>query len=152
MIRGVDHINIVVGDIERSVAFYAGLLGLEVTRRARLSGDWIEAVVGLKGVEAEVVFVQPRDGGPRIELIQYFTPAGSSPPENRLANTRGLRHIALRVENLDDAHARLVAAGVPFQGPPVAVPGDVVRHDAGRKRLCYFHDPDGVLLELTEYT
>jgi hypothetical protein len=24
--------------------------------------------------------------------------------------------------------------------------------DAGRKRLCYFHDPEGVLLEVAEYT
>ena len=27
----------------------------------------------------------------------------------------------------------------------------VVTHDAGHKMLCYFHDPDGILLEITEY-
>jgi hypothetical protein len=41
---------------------------------------------------------------------------------------------------------------VPFIGPPASVPGDVVTHDAGRKRLCYLHDPDGVILELAEYS
>jgi catechol 2,3-dioxygenase-like lactoylglutathione lyase family enzyme len=35
---------------------------------------------------------------------------------------------------------------------PVAVPEGVVKHTAGRKRLLYFHDPDGVLLELAEYS
>ena len=63
----------------------------------------------------------------------------------------GLRHVAFRVRKMDEIHRRLVAAGVEFVGPPVKVPGDVVRHDAGDKRLCYFHDPDGVILELAEY-
>ncbi len=41
--------------------------------------------------------------------------------------------------------------GVKLLGEPVVVPEAVVTHDAGHKMLCYFHDPDGVLLEITEY-
>ena len=48
-------------------------------------------------------------------------------------------------------HARLIEAGVKIFGPPVLVPNGVVRHDAGNKQLLYFLDPEGVLLELTEY-
>jgi len=36
-------------------------------------------------------------------------------------------------------------------GPPVSPPSSVIRHDTGQKTLCYFHDPDGVLLELAQY-
>ena len=151
MIGSIDHINIVVKDLERSVRFYVDLLGLEETRRAYLEGAWIEQIVGLKEVQAEVVYVQPHGGGPRIELIHYRAPEGVVLPECAQPNTMGLRHVAFRVEKMDAIHRRLVAAGVEFVGPPAKVPGDVVRHDAGDKRLCYFHDPDGVILELAEY-
>ncbi|MBN2312012.1 MAG: VOC family protein [Candidatus Hydrogenedentes bacterium] len=149
-IHGIDHINVVVTDLERSVRFYTELLGFEKTRYARLEGDWIESVVGLKGVQAEVVYVQP-PAGPRIELIRYHAPAGAVLPETAQANTAGLRHVAFRVDDIRAVCARLEAAGVDVIGPPTPVPGGVVQHDAGRKSLCYFRDPDGVLLELAEY-
>ncbi len=151
MISQVDHINIVVQDLERATRFYTDMLGMRVTRRAHLQGEWIERVVGLAGVRADVVYVQPEGGGPRIELIHYAAPAGARLPACALANTVGLRHIALRVDDMDAARQRLEGAGVRFLGPPVAVPLETVSHEAGQKRLCYFHDPDGVLLELAEY-
>lgn len=151
MIEHIDHVNIVVTELERSVRFYTELLGLRVTRRAHLEGAWIEQVAGLKGVRADVVYVQPPGGGPRIELIQYHAPAGVVLPACALPHTAGLRHIAFRTADMDETYRRLREAGVVFIGAPAAVPGQVVQHDAGRKRLCYFHDPDGVILELAEY-
>jgi catechol 2,3-dioxygenase-like lactoylglutathione lyase family enzyme len=151
MVRQVDHINLVVTDLARSVRFYTALLGLRETRRAHLEGAWIERIVGLPGVVAEVVFLQPDGGGPRLELLQYQAPLGVALPANRLPHTVGLRHIAFQVTDIDAMCARLAAAGVALVSPPVVVPGGVVRHDDGQKRLCYFHDPDGVLLELAEY-
>lgn len=151
MIQHVDHINIVVNDLEKSVAFYTKVLGLQETRRARLEGDWIDRVAGLDGVSAEVVYVEPPNGGPRIELIQYHAPEGADFAGNAKANTRGLRHIAFRVQNIEEVVKRLNAAGVECLHPPITVPTGVVQHDAGEKRLCYFLDPDGALLELAEY-
>ena len=151
MVKHVDHINIVVSDLEHSVRFYTEALGLKETRRARLTGDWIEAIVGLKGVEADVAFVQPIGGGPRIELIQYRAPVGEEFAAHSRPNTHGLRHIAFQIDDMEVTRKRLEAAGVQFFGPPVEVPGGVVEHDDGRKSLCYFLDPDGVLLELAAY-
>jgi catechol 2,3-dioxygenase-like lactoylglutathione lyase family enzyme len=152
MIRSVDHINIVVEDLERSARFYVDLLGFEETRRAHLEGDWIEAVVGLKGVRADVVYVQPSGGGPRIELIKYEVPTGVALPENAQPHTVGLRHVAFRVDGIHALCDRLREAGVELVGPPTQVPSAVINHDAGHKTLCYFHDPDGVVLEFAEYT
>ncbi len=147
----IDHVNIVVSNLERSVDFYTRLLGFEQTRQATLEGEWIESVAGLKGVHAEVAYIQPPGGGPRIELIEYRSPAGEVLPANAMANTVGLRHLAFRVEDAWGLYERLRSEGVAFLAPPVRVPGKVVRHDEGDKSLCYFHDPDGVLLELAQY-
>jgi len=147
----IDHINIVVSDLERSVKFYTEILGFEKTNSAHLEGDWIESIVGIKGVVADVVFIVAPAGEPRIELLRYKFPIGESIPLNSLANTIGLRHIALRVDDIQASAKKLKDAGVRLLSEPVTVPTTVVTHDAGHKMLCYFYDPDGVLLEITEY-
>jgi hypothetical protein len=63
MIQGIDHLNVVVGDMARSLAFYTGVLGGVKTKEARLTGEWIERIVGLKGVQAHAVFVELPGGG-----------------------------------------------------------------------------------------
>ena len=151
MIHAIDHLNIVVSDLERSVKFYTKVLGFEQTNSAHLEGDWVESIVGLKGVSADVAFIVAPAGEPRIELLCYKSPMGESIPENSLANTVGLRHIALRVDDIHSSAQKLKDEGVKLLSEPVTVPTTVVNHDAGHKMLCYFHDPDGVLLEITEY-
>jgi len=151
MIRVIDHINIVVADLERSVKFYTEVLGFTKTHDVYMEGEWIEAIIGLQGVKGLVAFVELPGGGPRIELLEYRAPAGAVLPENSQANTRGLRHIALRVDDIAGMTARLRAAGVKLFSEPVRVPGGVVKFAAGEKTLVYFLDPDGVILELAEY-
>jgi catechol 2,3-dioxygenase-like lactoylglutathione lyase family enzyme len=152
MIRGIDHINIVVADLARAVTFYTEVLGFRKTADVVMEGDWIEAIIGLKGVKGLVAFVElPGGGGPRIELLQYVAPAGGALPENSRANTLGLRHFAFRVENITEMAARLRAAGVTMFSDPVKVPQGIVKFAAGDKSLCYFLDPDGTILELCEY-
>jgi catechol 2,3-dioxygenase-like lactoylglutathione lyase family enzyme len=151
MIRGIDHLNIVVTDMERSVRFYTEVLGGKKTAEVQLEGEWIGRIVGLAGVKARAVFVEFPGGGPRIELLRYETPAGEARPENARANTLGLRHLAFRVDDIGAMTARLRAAGVTLFSEPVRVPAGVVSFAAGEKTLVYFLDPDGVILELAEY-
>lgn len=151
MIRGIDHLNIVVTDMERSVRFYTELLGFRQTAEVHLEGDWIGRIVGLEGVKARAVFIEPPGGGPRIELLEYAAPTGAARTENSRANTLGLRHLAFRVEDIAAMAAKLRAAGVTLFSEPVRVPAGVVKFAAGDKTLVYFLDPDGVILELAEY-
>jgi catechol 2,3-dioxygenase-like lactoylglutathione lyase family enzyme len=151
MIRGIDHFNIVVADLARSVKFYTEILGFRKTHDVVMEGEWIERIIGLKGVKGLVAFVEPPGGGPRLELLEYRAPPGAALPENSRANTIGVRHIAFRVDHIDAMAAKLRSAGVTLFSDPVKVPRGVVKFAAGDKSLCYFLDPDGVILELCEY-
>ncbi len=151
MIVSVDHINLVVSDLDRSVDFYTNVLGFRETQRAELEGEWIETIIGLETVKASVAYVVSPAGQPRLELLQYHSPIGDGFQANSIPNTLGLRHLALSVDNIDSAVQRLREAGTELLSRPVVVPTDVIQHSTGQKILCYFHDPDGVLLELTEY-
>lgn len=145
----INHLNLVVADMDRAVAFYVGLLGMRQTFEVLLEGEWISTVVGLANARARCVFVQPQKGGCRLELLQYLAPVGVALAENSLANTPGLRHFALDVDDLDAEYQRLQAAGVGFVSPPVTVPFRLV--EGIQKRLCYLHGPDGVIVELCEH-
>jgi len=151
MVDSIDHINIVVTDLEPMVRFYSDTLGLTVSKRVTISGEWIDQTVGLKNVKADVVYLDP-PSGPRIELLRYVSPAGASPAGLGLSNTRGLRHIALRVDEIDAVVSRLREAGVrPLSDVQLVPDSQVTYADGVRKRLVYFRDPEGNLLELCEY-
>ena len=149
-IQSIDHVNLVVEDLDAMANFYEKLLGLKVSKRVTISGEWIDHIVGLAGVKADVVYLDLQ-AGPRVELIRYHSPA--SPPRSvQPANAFGIRHIAFRVGEIDPLVERLTAAGVKFFSPVQSVPDSQVSYAGGvRKRLVYFRDPEGNVLEFCEY-
>ena len=149
MITHLDHVNIVVADMDRSVAFYRDVIGMEQAFETTLEGEWVETIIGLRDVKARCVFLKAPDGGTHLELLQFLSPTGTTVDCNAVPNTIGVRHLAFRVRDLTAFATRLRDAGVEPVSPPVTVPFPVA--DAGEKRLCYFRDPDGVLLEAAEY-
>ncbi|MCR6628778.1 MAG: VOC family protein [Magnetospirillum sp.] len=140
---GLDHINVVVSDPERSIAFYTHLLGLSVILDRTLDGPWFEELTGIAGARARCVILDVPGGGCRIELLKFLHADGTAIAANALPSTVGLRHFAVRVDNLEASLATL-------SEPPliIAVPRDIV--PVG-KRMAYVRDPDGAIVELTEY-
>jgi catechol 2,3-dioxygenase-like lactoylglutathione lyase family enzyme len=151
MIQHIDHVNLVVDDLQTMIAFYQDLLGLRLTRRATIAGPWIDAVTGLRDVEADVAFLEVPQG-PGIELIEYRRPLGSRPADLGEPHTKGLRHIAFRVMDLDALAAALRAAGMALGSEIQQVPAAQVDFAHQHKRLVYCRDPEGNLLELCEFT
>jgi catechol 2,3-dioxygenase-like lactoylglutathione lyase family enzyme len=142
-----DHINLVVRDMNQARAFYGNVLGLRETFDRVLDGEWIETVAGVKGAVAHCVFFEDERGAVRLELLQYMQPADEFTEELR-PHAPGFRHIAFTVEDIDAWCEKLRAQGAKFISPPVQVPFSV---GSKSKRLCYFRDPEGNILELAEY-
>ena len=145
----INHINVVVSNMERSLNFYEGVLGMKRVFEVDLKGEWIESVTAQRKVDAACVFLQSPGGGARIELLEYRNPKGGLVPNNSLAHTVGLRHLAFEVDDVQAVFEKMLEKGTPFLSEPVEVPfslvGDV------RKRLCYAMDPDGVIVEIADY-
>ncbi len=152
MIEQIDHINIVVNDLEKMILFYEKQLGFKLSKRVEISGAWIEQLVGLKEARAEVVYLE-LPSGPRIELIRYLSPSGQRPQALNIPNTMGIRHMAFRVSNIKTWVARLKKEGISFFGDIQTVPDIQVTYAGGvKKSLVYFHDPEGNILEFCEYS
>ncbi len=149
-IEHVDHVNLVVDDLSAMTAFYREVLGLRVTKQVTISGDWIQATTGLENVLAEVNYLEP-ESGPGLELTRYRSPEGPRPPGLGVANTKGIRHVAFRVRDLEAVVGRLKAAGVDLLSDVQSVPTAQVEFADRQKRIVYCRDPEGNLLEFCDF-
>lgn len=148
MIEGIDHINIVVNDLEQSAAFYKKYFGFKETGRKKLCGQWIEELTKFENVRAEVIFLAHEKSDIKIELLKYFSPKGDYMEENSIPNTWGIRHLAFKTKNFDTLIEQLKKDGVKFLGEPKKIPEPT---DKFKSKICYFLDPENVLLEITGF-
>jgi catechol 2,3-dioxygenase-like lactoylglutathione lyase family enzyme len=138
----MDHVGIVVGDLDAATEFFVQL-GLELRGRGSAEGGVVDRVVGLEGVRTEVAFMQTPDGHGRLELIKFRTPSDQSDNDpHAQANTRGIRHLAFAVEDIDAVVAGLRAGGTELIG-------ELERYEDSY-RLCYVRGPEGIIVELAE--
>ena len=142
MIRGIHHTALSTPDLDRMLAFYRDLLGLEVVSEfAWPAGtELADRITGLEGSAARAAML--RAGNAHIELFQYTSPEpGRLDPERPVCD-HGITHICLDVVDVDAEYERLRAAGMRFHCPPQDLGPDV--------RTTYGRDPDGNVLELQE--
>lgn len=151
MLESIDHVNLVVEDLDRMAHFYCELLEMRITKQVTISGPWIDRTVNLAGVVADVIYLDPASG-PRVELIRYRKPSTPRPDRIGESNTPGLRHLAFRVHDIEHMAARLKESGIHFFSDIQSVPTEQVSYGGDvQKHLVYFQDPEGNLLELCEY-
>ena len=81
-IRRMDHVGIVVDDLAAATEFFVEL-GLELQGEGSVEGRWVDRVVGLDGVRAEIAILQTPDGHGRLELTKFHTPSTPNPKAHR---------------------------------------------------------------------
>lgn len=141
-IRRMDHVGVVVDDIEAAVVFFVAL-GMERDGgTAAVEGDWVDRVVGLDHVHVEIAFVRTPDGHGRLELTKFVNPTATTDEPDAPANTFGLRRIMFAVDDLDDTIARTTPYGAELVGE-IANYEDIYR-------LCYLRGPAGIIVALAE--
>ena len=137
----MDNVGIVVNDLEATVAFFLEL-GLELEGEAVVEGPWVDGVVGLDDVRADIAMVRTPDGHSRLELTKFHTPQAVTTGQNAPANTLGIRRIMFAVDDIEDVLARLQAHGAELVGE--------LRQYEDIYRLCYVFGPEGIILALAE--
>ncbi len=142
-IDGPRHGGITVSDLDRSLDFYCGLLGLELLWRRLYEEREITRIVGVpEATGIEVAMLRIPGSEVDVELLQYHgcdSPSGSSPPSHH-----GTGHFCVYVTGIDALYDELHAQGVAFRSDgPVEMSAGI---NAGGKSL-YALDPDGYVFE-----
>ena len=119
------HVAIIVSDYEKAKEFYVEKLGFPILRDNYRPdrGDW----------KLDLQF-----GDSELEIFAVpSAPARPNEPE-----AQGLRHLAFRVDDVEQAVKELEARGIECEP---------IRWDTyTQRRITFFHDPDGLPLELHE--
>ena len=138
----MDNVLIVVEDIAAAKAFFAEL-GMELECETTVEGPWVDSVVGLKNVRADIAMMRTPDGHNRVELTRFHSPpAVKSKPQNAPSNTLGIRRLMFAVENVDDVVARLRTHGAELVG-------EIAQYE-NIYRLCFLRGPEGIIIGLAE--
>ncbi|TFC07997.1 VOC family protein [Cryobacterium mannosilyticum] len=136
----LENVGIAVRDIDATIAFFTDL-GLTVTGRDTISGDWADTAVGLDGNHAKIAVLKTPDGHGQIELFEYLHPDAIE-TEPTLPNEIGMHRIAFSVDNIETALELAAKHGCyPLRG--VATYQDVYK-------LTYLRGPSGILVMLAQ--
>jgi catechol 2,3-dioxygenase-like lactoylglutathione lyase family enzyme len=139
-LQRMDHVGIVVEDLDAAIAFFVAL-GMERVGRGSVDGPSVDRIVGLPDAGSDFAMLEAPGGG-RIELIRFASPAHHRDASADPANVPGLRHLCFAVDDLDATLATLRAHGAELVGH--------VERYGSSFTLCYARGPAGIIVELAE--
>jgi methylmalonyl-CoA/ethylmalonyl-CoA epimerase len=129
--KGLDHVAILVSDLDAAIRLYRDVYGLELAEVEEVPSEKVRvAIFG--------------HGAGRIELV---SPSGRDSPMAKTIEKRGegLHHVCLEVPDIEKAMAALKAQGAPLLD-------EKPRPGAGGARVAFVHPKGsrGVLVELRQ--
>lgn len=143
-IIAADHTGITVSNLERSLAFWRDVLGLELSHRAHQTGELAAEITGVAGAEIQLAVLKTPTGH-KIELLEYLAPAERKHFQPRPCDV-GSAHMALTVDNLE----ALLGAIEPFGWKAAGAPQTLRTGPNTGKRVVYVRDPDGTTIEFMQ--
>jgi catechol 2,3-dioxygenase-like lactoylglutathione lyase family enzyme len=147
-LRGVDHIGFTVPDLQEAHRFLVDVLGADhiyTLDGKRGDDEWMRTHLGVhpRTIIREIRFYR-LEFGCNLEVFEYQAADGQAPqPRN---SDIGGHHLALYVDDLDDAMATLRERGVQFMGEPT-----LSAQAALGQRWVYFTSPWGMQFELVSF-
>ena len=129
MIKKVNHIAIVVPDLDASMLFWVDALGLELTHREHVASQGVD-VAFLPVGDTKIELLQPTDD--ESGVARYLAKRGP-----------GMHHLCFEVDDIEAALAKLQALGIQLINEAPMIGSD------GRK-FAFIHpkSANGVLVEL----
>jgi len=144
--KGIHHVGITVSNLDRSVAFFRDIMGLNllVPQTDRFEGEELEKGIGVPDAVVRIAIFEV-DQNHRMECLEYFSPR--SPVQSPLPpNALGAMHVSFHCADIEAKYNELKSKGVAFLTPiNVIDEGPLI----GWKWV-YFKDPDGNTLELVQ--
>jgi catechol 2,3-dioxygenase-like lactoylglutathione lyase family enzyme len=126
LIKGLDHIAIIVSDMDRGIEFYRSILGLKLIRDGRPEGGLKKTFMG-SGNRVIIALTEDRE---RRRLKSGYV--------------GGVNHVAFNVDDIEKASGLLKERGVEFIEEKIGKEGKVTAY--------HFLDPDGLELEICAET
>ena len=145
-VTNVSHIAIAVRDMDSTLPFWTGVVGLHVTL------DTIEefAISG-RAMRRRAVYLRQREGANEPFLVLDQPCDGVAPGEVKAMFELGVHHFGFWVDDIDEIAERARASGAPVLSGPLTT--DSIRYGeaAGNPvRTLLVRDPDGNVIQFDQ--
>ena len=141
-ILGARHAGITVSELDRSLEFYCGKLGLELlSRRLYEEREIAEITAVPEATGFDIAMLRIPGSDVEVELLEYK--GCERHPGSARPCDYGTGHFALFVEDIDGLYSDLASRGVAFRSD-----GPVEKRSGGKS--LYSLDPDGYVIEFSE--
>ena len=148
-IKEIIHVGLTVTNLDRSIEFYRDILGMDFKGEMTMEGPEADKLFGHANSKARVAYLNASNDVhcPPIELI-HFENVPVTKHDTDLFTTSA-SEICFAVDDIQKAYEDLKAKGVQFISEPQRF--DFSDAGYGKSIAVYFKDPDGIILELTQY-
>ena len=142
----MSHLGICVRSIENSLAFYCGMVGMEIMKDEVLPPEHLGPTLlyELPIVTRRVVYLKygPHAASPVLVMTERPDNSEGTPT---LLDHHGISHLGFTIPNLQEFTQRMLRMGAKPFGPI-----DSFRSPEGKVLSVFFSDPDGKLLQFDE--
>ena len=148
MVERIYHVGLTVSDLDRSIAFYRDILGLEFQGEIFMAGEETDRLFRMKDTKARVAYLNGSKAieAPPIELIQFV--------DNKVKKVKGnlfttsISEVCFYTDDIDSVYKTLIENHVECLSEPQYF--DFRADGFGESRAFYFRDPDGIILEMMQ--
>ena len=148
MVGRIYHVGLTVSDLERSIAFYRDVLGLEFQGEIFMEGEETDKMFRRVNCKARVAYLNGSKAveAPPVELIQFVNNEVKKVPSDLF--TTSISEVCFYTDDIDSAYKHLVDNNVERLSEPQYF--DFRADGFGESRAFYFRDPDGIILEMMQ--
>jgi catechol 2,3-dioxygenase-like lactoylglutathione lyase family enzyme len=144
---GMSHVAICVRNLERSLAFYRDLIGMQAVKDEvqDTSTGGLPHLYHDRHARRRIVYLRYGSGAAAPILVFTEHPGEAVSGTPIMLDQVGISHVSFTVPDVQALTTRLLAHGAKTCGPP-----DAFRRADGQMRTVFFYDPDGILVQFDE--
>ena len=148
MVGRIYHVGLTVSDLDRSIAFYRDILGLEFQGEIFMKGEETDKMFRRANCKARVAYLNGSKAieAPPVELIQFVD--GEIHKEQSDLFTTSISEVCFYTDDIDSVYRTLIENHVECLSEPQYF--DFRADGFGESRAFYFRDPDGIILEMMQ--
>ena len=148
MVGRIYHVGLTVSDLERSIAFYRDMLGLEFQGEIFMEGEETDKMFRMENCKARVAYLNGSANieTPPVELIQFVDNEIHKEQSNLFKTS--ISELCFYTDDIDTIYKKLIENNVDCLSEPQYF--DFRADGFGESKAFYFRDPNGIILEIMQ--
>ena len=148
MVGRIYHVGLTVSDLDRSIAFYKDVLGLEFQGEIFMEGEETDKMFRKENCKARVAYLNGSKAveAPPIELIQFIDEDVNKVKSDLF--TTSISEVCFYTDDIYSVYKVLIENHVECLSEPQYF--DFSSQGFGKSKAFYFKDPDGIILEMMQ--